>query len=238
MEWPKLIAHRGASAYAPENTLVAFELALRQGIDWIECDVTLSKDGVPVIFHDKTFKRMAKRTKYINQLTFEEIMQIDVGAWFSKKFSGQTTPTLEELLIFAKENQIKINLELKPNAYKPKCLVMQVDQLIRQTNFTKNDLLISSFDSTSLMYAYKYMPQIQRGLLMDKWRRNWHHLAEKFQVSSIHCHYKLCTKERINKIKQANYILYCYTVNNGSKADKLFKKGIDGIFSDYPDLLT
>ena len=238
MKWPKLIAHRGASAFAPENTLIAFKMAKEQGCDWIECDVTLTQDGVPVIFHDKTFKRLANRNININQLDFQAVLDIDVGTWFSPKFSGEKTATLEALLLFAKKNAMKINLELKPNGYKPRSLITQVQLLLSETQFNFDDLLISSFDTKSLLYAQKYLPQVKRALLIDKWRRNWHYVAEKFQVSSIHCHYKLCSKVRVAKIKQANYKLYCYTVNNKIKARKLFEKGVDGIFSDYPDLLN
>lgn len=238
MKWPKLIAHRGASASAPENTLIAFKMAKELGADWIECDVTLTQDDIPVIFHDKTFKRLANRNMNINQLDYQTVMDIDVGAWFSKKFSGEKTPTLEALLLFAKKHAIKINLELKPNGYKPKYLIKKIQLLLDETQFKFEDLLISSFDTKSLLYAQNYLPQVKRGLLLDKWRRNWHYLAEKFQVSSIHCHYKLCSKVRVIKIKQANYKLYCYTVNNKIKAEKLFAKGVDGIFSDYPDLLN
>lgn len=238
MDWPTLIAHRGASAYAPENTLIAFKMAKEQGISWIECDVTLSKDGIPVIFHDKTFKRLANRNNKINQLDYSTIAEFDVGKWFSKKFEGETTPTLEQLLELANEYDIKINLEIKPNGYKPKFLVSEIKRLLEKTHFKPKHMLISSFDTKSLLYAQNYLPEVKRGLLMDKWRRNWHYLAEKFEVSSIHCHYKLCTNTRVEKIKQANYKLYCYTINNKTKAKKLFEKGVDGIFSDYPDLLA
>jgi glycerophosphoryl diester phosphodiesterase len=229
MNWPRLIAHRGASAYAPENTMEAFELLCSFAPRWIECDVTLTKDDIPIIFHDKTLKRQIGLDKKINELTFAQVQAI----------TTIKIPSLNELLRFARMQGFCINLEIKPNDYHSKLLVKLVKEaLISHRLLLKTRILISSFDTKCLVYAKNLMPQLPRALLLHKWRRNWRSLATRLATTSIHCHYKILTKPRIARIKSYDYKIYTYTVNNQKIAKKLFQQGVDGIFSDFPDLLS
>lgn len=229
MNWPKLIAHRGASAYAPENTMEAFELLQAFPPRWIECDVTLTKDNIPIVFHDKTLKRQVGLDKKINDLTFAEVLAI----------TAVKIPSLSELLQFARTQGFCLNLEIKSNDYHSKLLVRLIkDALIAHHMLLKTRILISSFDNKCLVYAKNLMPQLPRALLLHKWQRNWRGLAKRLTVTSIHCHHKILTKQRIRSIKGQDYKLYSYTVNNIQLAKKLFSRGVDGVFSDFPDLLS
>ena len=113
----QVTAHRGASMFAPENTMSAFRLAVEQGADWIELDVQESKDGVIFIMHDTNFLRTAGVDKGAWELDWEEISKLDVGSFFSPQFAGEPVPLLSEALEFAKETGIRLNIELKPSGH-------------------------------------------------------------------------------------------------------------------------
>lgn len=110
-----IIAHRGASKYAPENTMAAFKIAYDDGADAIETDVHLTKDFVPIIMHDEDVKRTTNGKGLIKDLTYNQISSLDNGSWFNKSFSNERIPTLEKFLQWAYKKNIRINLELKNN---------------------------------------------------------------------------------------------------------------------------
>ncbi len=110
-----VIAHRGASAYAPENTLAAFKLAKEMGADWFEVDCTLSKDGEVVVIHDDTVDRTTNGTGYVRDLTLYDLKQLDAGSWFAPEFAGERIPTLGQALEFAGSN-IGVYIEIKDSA--------------------------------------------------------------------------------------------------------------------------
>src|SRR6266850_7844739 len=112
MKPPLIIAHRGASGDAPENTMAAFRLAMDSGADMIELDLHLSKDSALVVCHDSKLNRTARIKKTIKQLTLKELKKLDVGSWFHPRFSGETIPTLEEVLKLT-VNRIALNIEIK-----------------------------------------------------------------------------------------------------------------------------
>ncbi len=107
-----VIAHRGASAYAPENTLSAFELAVEQGAHWFELDCTLSEDGEVVVIHDDTVDRTTNSKGAVSGLTVEQLARLDAGTWFDPKFAGERVPTLAEALDLAR-NRIGVYIEIK-----------------------------------------------------------------------------------------------------------------------------
>jgi len=238
MTKPKLFAHRGASAIAPENTLSAFQLAKAYGANWIECDVTLTKDNIPIIFHDKTLKRQTGIDQQINHLNYAELSKLDIGIWFAQSFRNEKIPTLATVLDWAKHNHAYLNLELKSNGYKPKLLAKRIAEVINKVAFPHKQLLISSFDIQSIIYIKSYLPEVERAYLMNKWQNKWLFIAKRLDVDAIHCSYKIITKRRANQIKKQGFKLHCYTVNNRKVANKLFRKGVDAIFTDNPNLLS
>ncbi len=98
-----VIAHRGASSYAPENTHSAFKLAIELNAEMIELDVSLSKDGIPVVVHDETVDRTTDAAGLVSSFTLSELKKLETGAWFSKKYAGEPFPTLEEVLSYTKD---------------------------------------------------------------------------------------------------------------------------------------
>ena len=149
---PLIIAHRGASALAPENTLAAFQKAIEDGADGIEFDVRIAKDGVPVVFHDSTLKRIARKEGCTSSFTARELQTLDIGAWFngknparaSGKFSGENIPTLERLFAFLKGYPGRLYLEMKGSLTEISTLAEVVTKIVRQTDFLPQ-IIVKSF---------------------------------------------------------------------------------------------
>src|SRR3954465_1158455 len=114
----QILAHRGASAYAPENTLAAFKLAVDQRADWLEMDVQQTSDGNLVVFHDIRVERTTNGRGALRDLTLDQVRQLDAGSWFDPTFAGERVPTFEEAVAFARDNGIQIFPEVKdPRLY-------------------------------------------------------------------------------------------------------------------------
>src|ERR1700733_4706071 len=111
---PKVLAHRGISHLAPENTIAAFEKAKDLGCHWLEFDVMLSKDEHPVIFHDETLNRTTNAKGHLAGKTWHQLQALDAGAWFSKTYQGETIPSLEAVLSLMKKNHAHAVVEIKP----------------------------------------------------------------------------------------------------------------------------
>ena len=111
---PKVIGHRGAKAYAPENTLPSIETAADLGVEWVELDVKLTKDNVPIIFHDEGLDRTTSGTGLVAQTNYEDLRDLDAGSWFGDSFSSVRIPTLEEAVDILLKHNLGLNLEIKP----------------------------------------------------------------------------------------------------------------------------
>lgn len=236
-----VIAHRGASAYCPENTMTAFERAVELDADMIELDVVLSKDGVPVIFHDAKLNKHTNGKGFVGKRTLRELKTLDAGAWFSSEFAGQQIPTLEEVLEFA-SGRIALNIEIKkqkialePGEVEQKCL-----QLVRSFDMERH-VLLSSFNYEALARLKKMNPRIPLALLYDRSQSDQmlpHELVHKYQVDAFNCSYRELKNDRLKSLKNHHIPSFIYTVNQESKMRKLIDMGVTGIFTNKPDLLN
>ena len=138
----EVTAHRGSSIHYHENTMSAFKAAKDEGADWIELDVQQTKDGKIIVIHDTNFKRTAGVNKHTWELTYEEIKKLDVGSFKNKKFKGEKVPLLEEVIAFAKDNNIKLNIELKPTGHE-KDFEKTVIDIINEYSFSENCVVTS-----------------------------------------------------------------------------------------------
>src|SRR5699024_3322251 len=144
------MAHRGYSGFYPENTKIAFEKSIQEGYDFLELDVRLSKDGIPVIIHDATINRTSNGGKqFVHDLTLEELKSYDYGSWFAEEFAGETILTLEELFQLVEGEEIKLNVELKNGPIIPEDLEEKVLELVNKYNLGDR-ILFSSFDHRSM----------------------------------------------------------------------------------------
>lgn len=166
MKTPVIIAHRGASGEAPENTLAAFRLAIAQGADMIELDLHQSKDGALVVCHDLKLYRTARVKKTINQLTLKELKRLEVGGWFHPRFSGEAIPTLEEVLKLA-VNRILLNIEIKQGSPFYPGIEERLVELLESFQII-DSVLVSSFDEKALAKTHTLNPRIPIGLLAER----------------------------------------------------------------------
>lgn len=234
-----VIGHRGASAYAPENTIAAFNRALMLGCHFLEFDVMLSADGQPFVFHDEGLKRTTNGRGQFGLVDSSYITSLDAGKWFAKDYQGEKIPHLRDVLEWLVFANINANIEIKPypnTAHQTTVAVLA--HLNRYWPTAKPLPLISSFDYSALSLSRSIAPEIPLGLLLDKWDDQWLEKARKLQCYSLHFNKSALTALRVQAIKAAGYHLYVYTVNRKRQARKLLDWGVDAVFSDYPDLLS
>ena len=230
---PTVIAHRGASGHAPENTMAAFQHAIEQGARWIEVDVALTADGIPVIFHDETLERCSNGHGYLIQHTAGQLQQLDCGHWFSEEFKGENLVLLEQLLRFAMHHQIGLNLEIKPIFGREQNTVWAVANLIQKLPIN-TPILFSSFNPLALEFCHQLMPEYSRAWLTEALPDNWQSLLERFHCSGIHYQAEFHHNRLVCDIRNAGYRVLAYTVNDPEQASWLLSTGVNGVFSDYP----
>jgi len=231
----KTTAHRGASSLAPENTLAAFMKAVELGCEWIEIDVQLSLDKVPMVIHDRTVDRCSNGTGAIANLTLSNLKQLDAGQWFEQAFAEERIPTLAETLYLAKNNGLKVNIELK--LYPQDDLHMlceKVNEVIIEANCTSSQLLFSSFNSEALKVMQRLQPQIRRGQLWDKIPTDALSRLKEINAYSVHCNYRFLTELQAQQLKKSDYQLYCYTPNQPELVQQHWHWGVDMMITDKP----
>ena len=228
------IAHRGASAFYPENTLEAFEGAHQLGAKWVETDVMLTKDSVPILFHDDTLERMTGQKKYIAEMSYEDLKRVDVGSWFDQKFQGVCIPTLAQGLDCFKKLNLSLNLEIKPTVGKDKETAQVAIQGLRDFGFSKDHLVISSFSLLALETAYKLAPEYAYGWLADKPQDLEVGLRSPIAWSSMHLNQDWVTPPIITDLRNRGYSVLAFTVNDRDRANFLFKQGLAAVFADDP----
>ena len=234
----RLIGHRGSAAYAPENTLAAFDKAYALGCRFIEFDVMLSVDDEAFIFHDEQLKRTTNGQGEFGLVTADYLRSLDAGLWYSKQFSGEKIPSLHDAIQWLIAFGVHANIEIKPYPGQMEQTTLAVlDHLHRYWPHDKQKPLISSFDHNALALYRSLDPHVPLGLLLDKWQDNCLQLAHDLNCFSVHLSRRAATADRIFALKEQGYVVYVYTVNRKHQATKLFKWGVDAVFSDYPDLL-
>lgn len=234
----KIIAHRGASAYAPENTIAAFDMAASMGARMIEFDVMLSADGEAFIFHDDNLNRTTNGHGEFGQMNADYIRSLDAGSWFSKQYAGEKIPSLLTVLQWMLAHDVYANIEIKPYpGMTEQTTVAVLTHLNRYWPHDKTLPLVSSFDAKALALCRSLSPEIPLGFLMHEWQADWLGEARKLSCFSIHLNADIATKARVQAIKAEGYIVYLYTVNRPRSARQWFAMGIDAVFTDYPDLL-
>ena len=232
------IAHRGASAAAPANTLAAFEKAIELGADAVELDVQLSNDGVPVVIHDFAVDTTTDGSGQVADLTLAQLKQLDAGSTFDPAFAGERIPTLEEVLQYV-GNRLLLNIELKTTSLRDNGLehaaIAQVEQ-----HGLGNRVLLSSFNPFSLRRAKRIAPHIPVGLLYAPHlslplRRAW--LAFLATHEARHPQHTMVDAQYIAWARRRGYRVNVWTVDDPGEMVRLIDLGVDGIITNVPDVL-
>jgi len=232
-----IVAHRGASAYAPENTLAAFEKARAMGAQWMECDAKLSLDGEVILFHDSRLNRTTNGKGWVRSKNYHQLLLLDAGSWFSPLYKDEKIPLLKDVLAYCNKVLLNMVIEIKPGCLQAKSTAKAVMKIIQSISPLNIQIFLSSFDRDALKQVRLLDKKIPLAMTIHQWNSNWKLLAEALDCSSVHCSERALTKERIEAIKQTGRSVFTYTVNNAHRAETLFEWGVDAIFSDYPDLL-
>lgn len=233
---PAVIAHRGASGDAPENTLAAMNLAADQGASCVEIDVSISADGVPFVHHDDTLDRCTTGSGLLCEHSAQELDRLDASK-ATPEFAGEPLPRLSALIELLDARGLGLNLEIKPRKGLEEATVEAICQQIEASWPSHLSLVFSSFSSASLSYAQQRLPQIARALLVGGIPDDWQSLVATYGCQNIHCAANTLTAERAMQLRESGIGVYCYTVNDVEQARQLLEFGAHGVFTDYPGQL-
>lgn len=229
--------HRGASAYAPMNTIPAFELAVEQGADAVELDVHLSKDGELVIVHDFTVNKTTNGTGEVTEMTLAELKALDAGAWFAPEFAGTEIPTLDEVFE-AVGKKLFVNVEIKSLSPTGDGTEEAVAACIER-HAMQERVIVSAFNPKVLKRFRPLMPSLPLGYLLspDTMAGSTQVIVSPQSYDASHLYHEMITESRMAWAKEHGHIVNVWTVNDPQRAKQLANLGVHGIMSDYPDLI-
>lgn len=231
----KIIAHRGASGYAPENTRASILEGLKRGCDGFEVDVQLTKDNKVVVFHDWSLERTSNGNGFLKEKTLGQLKTLDIGNWFSKEFKGEKVLTLEELLGIIPEEKL-LNIEIKVRHGEINQIEEKVLEILERHARINSNIIISSFDHRIIKKIKEIKPEIQVGLLITAGLLNMKNYISNFDLYSVHCGGEFISKINVEELKNMNIKIYAWTVNTVEEAKTLDSFGVDGIITNYPDI--
>ena len=225
------MAHRGSSYEAPENTMLAFENAVKATADYIELDVQMTSDGYIVVMHDASAYRTTGVAKNITDMTYEEVKKLDAGYWFSEKYRGERVPSFEEVLKLVKSSpvSIKLNVEIKSSA-DSSIAAGKVIELIKKYSMEQN-CVITSFDYDALLAVKSMDEDIQTGYILSV---AYGRFYENTNVDFFSVNASFLTKRTVDAIHNTGKQVYAWTANNDTSIKNLANKGIDNIITDEP----
>ena len=224
---------------APENTLAAFRVGASHGWRAFECDVKLSRDGVPFLLHDDSLDRTTLRTGPAAEFDWAELSRLDAGSWHSRAYAGEPLPSLEAVARFVLRNSHTLNIELKPSpgqewqtghAVGLACLALWRDAPVPP--------LFSSFKPEALRGARDRAPALPRALLLDSLWPGWWATAQELDCVAVVTHHPLMDAPLVEQLHGAGLRALCYTVNHPADARRLMALGIDGLISDAVDVFA
>ncbi len=247
MQVVKVIAHRGASAIAPENTLAAFKKAIEFKADIIEIDVRPTIDQKAIVFHDAKLNRTTDKKGFVRERSFGFLKETNAGKWFGKKdYENELIPSFTEVLELTK-NKCELLVEIKSEGR-----VVRINFLRNLMNTiiqagAKDQVIVQSFDTRILNLLQKYYPGFRYQKLivvkvpgfriqLDK-RVIVEHILRKKHYESINVDHRFLSPAFIDKIHANQKQVYCWTVNDTQRMKRLIELGVDGIITNHPDKL-
>lgn len=239
-----VITHRGANRYAPQNTIPAFQRAVDIGTDGFETDVHITKDGHVVLCHNYTIDETSNGKGFISQMTLEELKSYDFGSYFSKKFADTKIPTLDEFLSFVEKTDIQVlNIEIKSPKENETAIVRETIRLVKEHGLF-DKLLISSFDPKLLIEAKQIDRNCKTGFLYAPNHLNFPSVvwrivryAKSIGCDAIHPPFIAVTDSLVKRAHRAGLMVNPWTVDNDRMIQRLIGFGVDGIITNFPDVV-
>ena len=229
---PLVIAHRGAKAVAPENTLLAFSRAMEMGANMIELDLHATRDGHVVVIHDDDLRQTTNLRGKVSELTLEEVRKADAG-------KGERVPTLQEAFELTR-GKIQLYLEIKDHK-----AAAETVRMVREYG-VKNEVMLASFDLPLMKKLGDEISDIEIGLILGnttlnpfvRWREAFPEIALKnYNYQTLCMQVKLCSTRLARNIKAQGKKLYAWTANSEQEYGTMIERGVDGICTDTPDKL-
>ncbi|WP_416435200.1 glycerophosphodiester phosphodiesterase [Priestia megaterium] len=232
------VAHRGASAYAPENTIAAFDKAVEMKADYIEIDVQRSKDGKLVVIHDTTVDRTTDGSGKVGNLTFKELRNLDAGSWKGEQFAGAQIPTFDEILD-RYHGKIGILIELKAPELYPG-IEENIAGKLKEQNLDKpqnEKIIVQSFNHNSMKKMNELLPKVPIGVLTSSSADTTEQALQEFSIYADYFNpsYGIVTPDLVNQVHSLGMKIGSWTVRSQEAANFLLNVGVDAIITDYPD---
>ena len=245
----EIIAHKGASGIAPENTLTAFQKALDLGVDMIELDVRHTKDEEIVVFHDSTLERTTDGRGLVEDITLAEIRELDAGSWFHPDFEGEKVPTLKEVLDLI-DGQCKVLIEIKhmdhPHYHD---FAEKLIDIVEEERNGFEWCILQSYEDRYIEEAHKYDDRIQTKKLLIgedsapliafyvETRMHLGRSKKETRLNALNPHYETLSPRRVFRMHARGFDVYTYPVNERDDMIKMLNMGVDGIITDFPGRL-
>ncbi len=235
---PPVIAHRGAGQNAPENTLSAIHRAYEEGARWVEFDVKITYDGVPILMHDDTLDRTTNVRGPVADAMWEDIQLCDAGIRHNIDFAGERVPHLAEALDVVIEHGLSAIIEIKPCPGRAKATTM-VSMIEIAKVWPESEIfpVISSFDMECLEVAAQLEPPWPRCVLMRDWKDEWFHKVGQAQACAISFRAEHLTRERVRQVLDSGIAILAYSVINPAQAKELLAWGVSAVYSCAPRMI-
>ncbi|HHL71723.1 MAG TPA: glycerophosphodiester phosphodiesterase [Bacteroidetes bacterium] len=230
---PQICAHRGASGYAPENSLAALKLAMEMGADMAELDIQQTADDRLVVMHDDAVDRTSNGTGLVWQMSSDSLRALDNGSWFDKRFSGERIPTIEEVMSLVR-GKMKLNIEVKLHGHERDIARLVVDT-IRKEKF-ENECIVTSFGHEVADEIKRLAPELKVGYIFD--RKSYSEAVFASDIDVLSSHFWLVDSHFMAKARAAGKEVHVWTVNQKFLMRRMRKLGVDAIITNYPDRLA
>ncbi|MBU3145686.1 glycerophosphodiester phosphodiesterase [Clostridium sp. CF012] len=230
-------AHRGASAYYPENTMLSFEKALEMGATGIETDVQVTKDGVLVLIHDEMVNRTTNGEGLVADYNYKELSKLDAGAWMGEEFAGIKIPTVEELIYLTLDKDIIINFEIKTGIVIYEDIEQKLIDLIYKHKINRK-VILSSFNHYSIAKCNKISKGINTGVLYMEGIYKPYNYANTVGAKAIHPYFLAINEEVIKETKKHRTQINVFTVDDEERMKFFLDMKVDGIITNCPDKLN
>ncbi len=231
----KIIAHRGASDYAPENTMEAFDLAHKMKSDGLELDVRLTKDGQPVVIHDSSIDRTSDGKGYVEQMTYRELLMYDFSYKFSEKYKNVKIPLLRDVLCFVKDTGLILNIEIKFGECRDNGIEQKIVSLVDEFNIAQQ-IIISSFNHYSLVRIKNLCPKLVTAPLYSCGLYQPWVYAGLLGAEGIHPAASSINTDETSLCRKNGLFVNVWTVNDPQDIKKYAIMGVDAIITNVPDI--